>query len=70
MADIFKKMNLKEQETVIVSQAPESFEAELEALQDIKVLCDIEAAVEYIKKLTRSKLGAISEEGKARIEKK
>jgi len=38
---LFKKLNLKEQTPVLVLNAPDSFEAELEALDDISVDDDI-----------------------------
>lgn len=37
MADIFKKLNLKDQTEIVVLHAPESFEAELGSLQNIVV---------------------------------
>lgn len=38
---LFKKLNLKEQTEVLVLDAPESFEAELEALDDVPVYDDV-----------------------------
>ena len=41
MADRFKKLNLKDQDDIVVVNSPESFEPELEALTGISVIRDI-----------------------------
>lgn len=44
---IFKKLNLKDQEEILVLQAPASFEPELEALENVAIKRDA-AEIEYI----------------------
>jgi hypothetical protein len=49
VASIFDKLNLKDQETVVVINSPENFEAELRRLQGVKVVRDTQgiASVEF-----------------------
>lgn len=42
MAPIFQKLNLKEQRTIVVLNAPESFAPELSALDGVTVIRDLE----------------------------
>ncbi len=37
MSDIFKKLNLKDQQEIVVLNAPESFEPELASLEDVAI---------------------------------
>lgn len=43
MTPLFKKLNLKDQTEILVVNAPESFEAELDALTDVAVVRDVAA---------------------------
>jgi hypothetical protein len=47
MPGVFSKLNLKEQREIVVLDAPDSFEAELQALRQVKVLRAV-AAVEQL----------------------
>jgi len=40
MSPIFQKLNLKQQDEIVVMHAPSSFEPELQALEDVSVLRD------------------------------
>ena len=40
MSDLFKKLNLKDQKSVLIYNAPQSFETELARLRDIKIVRD------------------------------
>jgi hypothetical protein len=46
MLSIFEKLNLKNQDPIVVLNAPESFEPELAALRGVKVLRDLKASGE------------------------
>ena len=46
MGSIFSKLTLKDQAEILVLNAPDSFEPELAALTDIKILCDAGEAKE------------------------
>jgi hypothetical protein len=46
MADIFKKLNLKDQKQVVIVNTPESFEQEIAPLKDLSVLRDAQEADE------------------------
>jgi hypothetical protein len=46
MIPLFKKLNLKDQAELVVLNAPESFEAELKALEGIKLIRDLHDAKE------------------------
>lgn len=46
MTPLFKKLNLKNQTELVILNAPESFEAELKPLQNLKILRDLKAAKE------------------------
>lgn len=46
MSTVFAKLNLKDHPQIVVLNAPESFEAELAALQDVKVVRDLKKASE------------------------
>ena len=48
MSKLFQKLNLKDQKEILVLNSPESFEAELEKLQDIHITRDI-SQVESVK---------------------
>ena len=43
MTPIFKKLNLKDQQVIVIVQAPQSFEPELAALEKVEVERDAEA---------------------------
>ena len=44
MSEVFKKLQLKEQKEIVVLNAPESFQSELEALDGIRILRDPDKA--------------------------
>ena len=44
MSPLFKKLNLKDQREIVVLNAPQSFEPELTALADVKVVRELKAA--------------------------
>jgi hypothetical protein len=44
MSEIFKKLNLTNQEEILILQAPQSFEHEIEALQNVTIQRDLAAA--------------------------
>jgi hypothetical protein len=46
MSDVFKKLNLKAQQEILVLNAPVSFEAELAALQEVRIVREIGALQE------------------------
>lgn len=46
MASTFEKMNLKDQKRLVVLNSPESFEGELSALRDVKILRGMEGVKE------------------------
>jgi hypothetical protein len=46
MSAIFKKLNLKDQTEIVILNAPESFEPELQALEGVKIMRDEEAVSE------------------------
>nr|HEV7952998.1 hypothetical protein [Candidatus Acidoferrales bacterium] len=46
MASTFEKMNLKDQKQIVVLNSPESFEGELRALRDVKILRSLEGLKE------------------------
>lgn len=50
MADLWKKLNLKDQQQVVVLDSPESFEPALEGLDSVTVVRDLRAAkkVEFL----------------------
>lgn len=50
MQSIFEKLNLKDQNQIVVLNGPASFEPELAALRGIEILCDLKAvkAVEFL----------------------
>jgi len=43
MSDLFKKLNLKTQAVILVLHSPESFDAELSKLKDIRIHKDLKA---------------------------
>lgn len=46
MSALFQKMNLKDQSTIVVLNAPASFESELDALKDVTVLRELKTVKE------------------------
>lgn len=44
MASVFAKMNLKDQKQIVVLNAPESFEREIETLREVEVVRDLKKA--------------------------
>lgn len=44
MSDVFRKLNLKEHEEILVLNAPASFEPELAALEGVRVVRDVKTA--------------------------
>lgn len=46
MTPLFKKLNLKNQTELVILNAPESFDTELQPLQNLKILRDLKAADE------------------------
>lgn len=44
MTPLFKKLNLKDQAELVILNAPQGFEAELELLQGVKILRELKAA--------------------------
>ena len=52
MANIFKKLNLKDQNEILIVNSPESFEAEIEQLANVKVLRELGKAKEIHFSLT------------------
>jgi hypothetical protein len=46
MASTFEKLNLKDQKQIVVLNSPESFEGELRALRDVKILRRLEGLKE------------------------
>ena len=46
MSKLFQKMNLKDQNTIVVLNAPASFEAELAMLEDVTIARDLKAVKE------------------------
>ena len=50
LSSIFAKLNLKNQRQIVVLNAPESFECELRALHDVKILRNLHDLDEIQKK--------------------
>ena len=52
MTPVFGKLNLKNQKQIVVLQAPESFEPEIEALEGVEVIRDIKKTPTLVFSLT------------------